>query len=37
MRLEKEVYLVKYLPAEVSLNVDVEDGLANGCPCFVKN
>ena len=36
MGLQKEVHLVKNLPAEICLNVDVEDGLANGSPCIVK-
>lgn len=34
MGLQKEVNLVKSLPAEICLNVDGEDGLANGSLCI---
>lgn len=36
MGLHKELHLVKDLPAEICVNVNVQDGLTNGSPCVVK-
>lgn len=36
MGLHKELHLVKDLPAEICINVNVQDGLTNGSPCVVK-
>ncbi|XP_061196745.1 uncharacterized protein LOC133205019 [Saccostrea echinata] len=36
MGLFKELYLVEDLPAEICINIDVNDGLTNGTPCIVK-
>lgn len=36
MGLCKELQLVTDLPAEVCININVQDGLTNGSPCIVK-
>lgn len=37
MGLFKDLHLATEHPAEICINVDVEDGLTNGSPCIVKN
>lgn len=36
MGLVSNLMIVENLPAEICLNIDVEDGLTNGTPCTVK-
>lgn len=36
MGLFRNLYIAEDLPAEICLNIDVEDGLTNGTTCLVK-
>lgn len=35
--LSKSLCLSVYLPSELTVNVDISDGLPNGTPCIIKN
>lgn len=36
MGLDKFLHLAENVPAEICLNINVEDGLTNGTPCLIK-
>lgn len=36
MGIESTLFLAENIPAEVCVNIDVEDGLTNGAPCLVR-